>query len=833
MGPYSEVLSGSILFNACPVCLFAQVDNNPDNVVTRERVKRALADRELILRDDQLAQLMTFFDVHRRGYVTLGDFHDSLKRFRASEQQRVQVSEQTMASTCPQTLIRQQPNSLPDSSAETRLQSALLAPLVLFTTPVPVEGLGKRQRSMTKAAEKRILEQEAGVSYLDITDPEINSLVDYLMGVGNCDDGENCGRGTGGHPSKPTDSLSADADQSQLRPLSLVMSALESAAARSPNSSSHPNNRGNNQSVRGPGAAAVPSSAERVLRILRSLQKVWHRTDRRRAEKELAQLPPDELFSDEKMSAAIGLFDVDGKGHIQLEDVMTVFRNVRVGRSIRRQPPPTAAISSLGALGRYLENRSITAHDFIQEAALSAVTIVDTEECCGQSKGAKSTRKGKKAGNTRNRAQPATTAQLGELLCSGVHLNAQQTKFILECVEDGGFVSGANLAWAVERAKGELAHRKLARLERKRDMAGGRGRCESRESESQVSEPTVTGSGSGYDITLPPRVRQQPKGAAGEKAGINVPLPHKHQCRRGALQQQDVFNQRDASLVLEFFVKEGGGLRFLTGETAVALWRCFKRRGRDLHAYQAGRLASRRLRRLLRARGLKPAQWFATLHTAANSPTTAAAAGCAAVACRVPTSSIIHGVNDLVDMAAVSNPLGEANAAAVAVATTVVGDDDSSTTSVERSLSDGTIDPQPGNVAERDKWTKAELSALACHLDPCGEGSVTQVALLEGLSDCRTSRAVYPDAVQIAAARRFEAALQDLGCRDICGLLQTLAGRGPGGGDLVEYVQQIGDCSARGASHELDNTARHEQAGQTIAIRELVSANALQYEVNQ
>lgn len=781
----------------CPVCLLAQVGKNPDNVISREKFEQAFADRELILRDDQVTHLMAFFDLHGRGYVTLGEFHDSLKRFRAG-QQCVQVSGQTTASTCPQMLIRQQPNSLPDSSIVSRLQSALLDPLVLLTTPAPVEGLGKRQRCTTKAAEKRILDQDAGISFLDITDPEISSLVDYLMGVGNSDHGEDFDRGAGEPTSNPADSLSAGADQSRLRPLSLVMSALESAAARSPNSSNP--NGGNVESVRGPGAAAVPSSAERVLRVLRSLQKVWHRTDRRLAEKEPTQRPPDE-FSDEKLSAAVGLFDVDGKGHIQLEDVMTVFRNVRVAKSTRRRPP-TAAISSLDALGRYLENRSITAHDFIQEAA--------------KSEGPKFTPKGKQVA-TRHRAQPAATAQLGELLCTEVHLNAQQTKVILECAEDSGFVSGANLAWAVQWAKGELANRKLGRIERKRDMTDGRGGCERRETESQVSETAVTGSG--FDITLPPRVRQQPKvvaaAAAAEKAGTNTSLPNKHQCRRSAPQQQDVFNQRDASLVLEFFVKEGGGLRFLTGEAAVALWRRLKRRGRDLHACEAGRLASRRLRRLLRARGLKPAQWFATLDTTANSP----AAGCAAVAHRVPTSSIIHGVNDLVDVATAS-PLREVNAAAA-----VVGDDDSSTTSVEGSLSDGTTNPQLGNVAERDKWTKAELSALTCHLDPCVEGSITQLALQEGLSDCRAGRAVYPDAVQLAAARRFEAALQDLGCRDICGLLQTLAGRGQGGGDLVEYVQQIANCSARDASHELDTAARKEQLGQTIAMRERVSTN--------
>lgn len=820
IGSNLESVSGSILSNFRPLCFLVQTDSNRDNILTREEIEQALANQELILGDDQLTHLMAVFDLHGRGYVTLGDFHDSLKTFRA-RQQRAQVSRQMMASTYPQMIIQQQPISLPDSSSVTRLPSALLAPLVLFTKPVSVEGLGKRQRFMTKAAKKRMLEQEAGICYLDITDPEIGSLVDYLMGVGNGDDSEEeFGRAKGELPSNHTDhSPSAgDGDQSKLRPLSLVMSALESAASRSPYSSNPYG--GHIESVRGPGAAAVPSSAARVVRILRILQKLWHRTDGRRRENGLShcmQWGPDE-FNDEKLSAAVGLFEVDERGHIALEDVMTVFRNVRVGKVTRRRPP-SAALSSLGALGRYLENRKITAHDFIQEAAMSAVTIVDPVESCGQSEEYKPTPNGKQVAD-RNQTQPATTAQLETLLCSGVHLSAQQRTFILECVEESGFVSGASLACAVQQARGELAHLKLARFERRRGMGGGGGGRKSRATESQVWDTTAAGSN--CDITSPPRYRQQAKAAAAEEAGTICPPQNKHQCRRSAPPQQDVFNQSDASLVLDFFVKEGGGLRSLTGEMAAALWRGLKRRGRGLHAYDAGRSASRRLCQLLLVRGLTPVQWFTTLDATMNSP----AAGCkgvSVVAHRIPTSSIIHGVRVLVEMVT-ANPLGKVNTVAASAA--AANDDDSATTSVEGGHSDGTIDKKLGNVGKGKKWTKARLSALVCHLDPCGEGSITQVALQEGLSDCHTGQAVYPDAVQLAAARRFEAALQDLGCRDVCGLLQTLVGRGRGGGEFFEYVRQVGNC-ARGAPHGLDAGARQEQAGQTIAMRERVSTYKL------
>lgn len=783
------------------------MDSNHDNVLTRAEMEQALVDRNIVLRDEHLTYLMAFFDVQGRGYVTLGDLHDSLRTFRAVHQ-RGQVGSNTIVSAYPQNLRRLPPNS----TAVTRLQSALLAPLVLFTTPTPIEESGKPHRSTTKASEKCILEQETGTSYLDITDLEIGSLADWLMGVGK-DDGseENLNRGKGEFSSKPSDdSSSMNASQSQLRPLSLVMAALESAASRA-SRSSNPNG-GQAESVRGPGESTIPSSAARVLRILRSLQKLWRHKDRRRREKALIQRAPDE-FSDEKLSAAVRLFDLDGKGEIDLEDVLAVFRNVRVGKFIRRRPP-TAAVPSLVALGRYLDNRGITAHDFVHEAAAVSVMAIPDPLNSREKPQDGEPASQRRQTVTRNKARPATTAQLAALLCAEVQLSAEQRALVLACIEDSGFVSGADLAGAVRRARSELVHRKRDRIARQRGTVGGGGGCGGSETGSHVSGLSVAESG--YTINSPPRYRQQGGVAATQKAGINVPTQRKHRCGRGEPSHEDFFNQSDASLVLDLFIKECGGLRRLTGETAAAAWRGLKRRSRGLHAYEAGRLASRHLRQLLRVRGMKPLQWFATLSSSARDVAAGVDGGSGAP--RVMMSSVTRGVDALAESAA-RNPSEVLDTAAAGA-----GDDNSAAASLEASLSnsDGSLEETSEDIGRDQKWTRVQLAALSRHLDPCMEGSITHTIFQQGLCDRRVGRVAYPDIVQLSAARRFEAALRDAGCRDVCGLLQTLAGEGRGGGDLVEYIREIGECT-RSTSRELDAAARQERVARTIAMRESVS----------
>lgn len=788
----------------------AQMDSNRDNLLSRAEMEKSLIEREIVLRDEQLTHLMAFFDVQGRGYVTLGDLHDSLRTFRAVHHR----DPNTIPSACPQKLRRSQPRPPPESTAVSRWQSALLAPLVLFSTPNTIEESEKRHRSTTKAREKRLLERETGTSYLDMTDAEIDSLAEWLMEVGNSDRSEqNLGRGSAEASSNPSDcSPSTNAGHYQLRPLSLVMAALESAAARAPRNSNLNGGQGDN--VRGPKEAAIPSSAARVLRILRSLQKLWRHKDRRRREKELIQGASDD-FSDEKLTAAVGLFDLDGNGGIRLENVITVFRDVRVGKFIRRRPP-AAAVPSLVALGRYLDNRGITAHDFVQEAAaVSVAAVSDPPNAHGQAEDGKKPASTRRQTATRNRARPATTAQLAALLCVEVPVSAEQRALVLACVEDRGFVSGADLAGAVRRARSELAHRKLDLIERQRGRVGEGGGCGSSETGSQVSGFSLAESG--CTINSPPRYRQQTGVVATQKAGALVPPQHKHRHGRGKPPPEDLFNQSDASLVLDLFVKECGGLRGLTGETAAAVWRGLKRRSRGSHACKAGRSASRRLKQLLRARGMKPLQWFATLSSTARDAAACGDGGSETP--RVGMSSVLDGVNALAESAARS-PGGVDMATTAAAA----GDDNGTTTSLEASLSssDCSLGKTSQDTCRDLKWTREQLVTLSQHLDPCREGSITQTIFQEGLCDRRGGRTCYPNAVQLAAARRFEAALRDVGCASVCGLFRTLASGGRGGGDLVEYIREMGECT-RSTSRELDAAARQERAARTIAMRESVS----------
>lgn len=785
------------------------MDSNRDNVLSRAEVEQALADRKIVLRDEQLTHLMAFFDVQGRGYATLGDLHDSLRTFRAVHKR----GPNTTPPARPQKLSRPQPRPPPDSTATTRLQTALLAPLVLFSTPTTIEESERRHRSTTKAREKRMLEQETGTSYLDMTDSEIGSLADWLVEAEK-DDGskENIGRGEG--------EFSPNASQSHLHPLSLVMAALESAASRAPRNGTL--NGGQAESLRGPGEAAIPSSAARVLRILRSLQKLWRHKDRRRREKALIHRASDE-FSDEKLSAAVGMFNPDAQGDIDLEDVLTVFRNVRVGKFVRRRPP-TAAAPSLVALGRYLDNCGITAHDFVQEAAaVSMAAIANPLEPGGQPEDGKKLTSTRRQTATRSKARPATTAQLAALLSVEVPLSAQQRALVLACIEDCGVVSGADLAGAVRRARAELAHRKFDRIERQRGTVGiGGGGCGSSETGSHVSGFSLAESR--CTINSPLGHRQQVGGVPTQKEGTTVPPQHKNRCGRGEPSHEDVFNRDDASLVLDLFMKECGGLRGLTGETAVVVWRGLKRKSRGLHAYEAGRLASRHLRRLLRARGMKPLQWFASLGSTARHPAASGDGGSGTP--RVPMSSVIDGADALAEIAG-KDPLEVLDTATstAAAAVAVAGDDDSATASLEGTLSNSDCSlEEPSDSVGRDmKWTREQLAALSHHLDPCREGSITQAIFQEGLlCDRRVGPAAYPDAVRLAAARRFEAALREVGCRDVCGLFQTLAGGGRGGGGLVEYIREMGEC-IRSTSRELDAAARQERVARTIAMRQSVS----------
>lgn len=767
------------------------MDSNRDNVLTRAEMGHALATRGLAMTDEQLTHLMAFFDVQGCGYVTLGDLHDSLRVFRAVRQ-GANTDGRTAKSARPPRLSRPKQRPLHDPAAVTHVQSALLAPIVLFTRPAPAERQGNRQRS-NQARDRRTLEQEAGINFLDITDAEICSLADHLMNARDADVNETVGTRDEKEraPDLADQEPRSDAHHSDTRrPLPLVMRTLEGAAART--SKSLKPDGGQTESVRGPGPAAAPSSAARVLRILRSLQKVWRQKDRCRRAKALVRREPDQ-FTDKSLSAAVDLFDVDSRGHIDLEDVMAVFRSVRVGKFSRRRPP-TAAVPSLAVLGRYLENRGITAQDFVREAAVFAGTAAESSslESCRRSGGTK--------------LQAATPAQFRALLCSEARLSANQCDAVARCIEEGGFVSGTNIAGAVRHARRELAQQRAG--------AGGGGIAGS-ESESQASELTR-----GTCSTNSPTRHRQPLGERpAEEGGVVMPPPpRRHRYRQTEPPAPGGFNQSDASLVLALFVKEGGGLRGLTGETAAALWRGLKRRGHGMHAYEEGRSASRRMRRLLRLRGVKPLEWFGTLDAAPQAPASSDA-GVPAVR-RVAMSSIVQGVRALVESVKTTCPAEICTVAAAAAA----DDDVSVVTSLGGSVSSNHDSGTEGSDNIALRWSKPYFAALARHLDPCGAGSVTQTVFLEGLSDCRADRGVYPDAVQLAAARRFEAALRDVGCEDVCTLFETLTSGGRGGGDLVEYVRRMGDCIPS-AALRLDAAARQDRVARVVALRETVSVD--------
>lgn len=775
-----------------------QMDSNRDNVLTRAEMEQALANRGLNITEKQLTHLMAFFDVQGCGYVTLGDLHDSLRTFRAVRQ-RVHIDGQTTKFTCPPSLPRPKQRPPRDTATVTRVQSTLLAPVVLFTRPVPVEQQGKQQRS-NQPRDKRILEHEAGVSYLDITDAEIESLANCLMrerGAEVNDKSGACDEKALAPDDADEASRAAANDCKMRRPLQLVMSTLESAAAQA-SESIKPNGE-LTQGVRGPGAAAVPSSAARVLRVLRSLQNMWRRKDRRRRAKALLQRESDH-FTEESLSAAVDLFDVDSRGHIDVEDVMAVFRSVRVGRFSRRRPP-AAAISSLAAFGRYLDTRGITARNFVEEAATFArmAAGLKSPESCGHPGGTK--------------PQVAATTQVKALLCSEARLSADQCEFVVGCVEEGGFVSAANLDGAVRQARRELAHGELDRRERNRTGGVGGG-VEGSETESRVSEMTA----GTCNTNSPTRHRQQLGEKAAKKGEIVLPSPCRQRCRQTEAPALGSFNQSDASLVLALFVGEGGGLRNLTGETAAALWRGLKRRGHGMHAYEAGKSASRRVRRLLRLRDIEPLEWFGTLDAATQAPASSDA-GVSAVR-RVTMSSIVQGVRALVEIESTTCPADIGTAA-----TAATDDDDSVVTSLGGSVSsnhDGRVDRTEGTESKALRWSKPQFAALTRHLDPCGVGSITQIAFQEGLSDCRADRGVYPDAVQLAAARRFEAALLDIGCGDVCALFEMLTNGGRGGGDIVEYVRRMGDCVPN-AAQRLEAAARQHRVARVLALRETVS----------
>ncbi|CAM9314672.1 unnamed protein product, partial [Laminaria digitata] len=795
------------------------------SILIREEIHRALADRGVNLRDDELTSLMAFFDVQGRGYVTLGDVRDRLEALRQDQQ----ANQQTATCVRSSTASRIQPPQLPHCAESNRLGSALLAPLVLFTSPESLDGSKKRRRPVNKGGGAQWCRWEAGMGYLDITEQEMNSLADFLMGI---EEGSGsaaaAAKQKAGHPTSD-DGGRRPVDQSKpSRALSSVMSALRSAAVRAGK-----NNQHGERGQRGPGAAAIPSSAARVCRVLAALQKLWRENNRQRR-RMVGTSPtrrgPDE-FSDEELGAAVRLFEIDGIGSIKLQDVTTVFRSVRAGKFARRRPI-AAVIPTLASLGRHLEERAVTADEFVQEAA-STTTSLSPHASGGHSGEMTFTTKNKQGANG-SKCRPATAAQMGALLSKEMKLTPQMQDLVLDCVADNGLVWGANLAWAVQRARIELGHGQIKRQEQQRCKSGGGGGGggsgytseNSGDVKGQAPE-SLMGSDSSA-TTSPTRTR-----TATSNNNKEVAVPRLQQRRpRGKPAEGEGFDHFDAALVINVFARDGGGLRSLTADTAVSLWRALKRQAQGVHTSVVGRSTSRGLRQLLRHLEIKPQQWFATLDPKDGGEGEGEGKS-SDLERRVKVSSVIAGVKRLIADAgslpertppvAGSGEVDKVNNSEV---------DDGSEIGLDGGKGKGTSSAELlAGVRDAQRWDKKEFSALAGHLDPCGDGSVTPAEFQEGLRDSQKSQVAYPDASQLAAAHRFEAVLRDVGCEDVCGLIQTLTTGGRGGGDLVEYIRRMGDCSLSTSSDvnpQQDQAPRALSSGQKELHRTSEHASALQ-----
>lgn len=823
-----------------------QVDRDHSNALSREEMQQALAYRGLELKDEEVTSLMAFLDTQRRGYVTFRDLDDSIKAVRLLQQRpQANGSETTTALPLPPP---------PNGTTTTRLGTALLTPVVLCATTVPIKGPKRRRHKTTgQASGGRESGWEAGLDCLDITDEEIKSLADHLVGLNGDESSngidhsatntgdetsakENKENGGGERASSEDDVASckgighvqsvplSDADArpqstqgghyERVRSLSVVMATLEAAASRA----------GVN-SVRGSGAAAVPSSAARVVEILGGLERLWRHSNHRHGIKRKNPPPqPDpDGFSDEELNAAVRVFDLDGSGQMQLDDVIAAFRCVRADRFAERRPP-SAVMPTLTAIERHLHERGITAVSFVQEAAAFTIKDVAPVSSYRPSEGSPLTGgDGGKAICGRKKAQfgqPATTWQVGALLVRDVGLTTQKRDRVLECVSENGLVWGAHLSRVMRRARREREHRHLDRLEQERSKGSDTWRYTSGETDSDT--PLINSSAAGEEAVVSPPRHQQSATVEGKmETTDSIERQRKQGSQNGQAVHRGIFDQFDASLILDLFAREGRGLRSLTAEDAVAVWRGLKRRDHGVHAYEAGRSAARDFQQLLRHLTIKPLQWFGTLGAASEG------GGDSLGERRVPLTSVVAGVRLLVVKARKTIEETSGGDQARSKGFTVEDSSEGDQPKTHQDGADTSLKLLAGDKPDWIKWDEKRLSALAQHLDPCGKGSITRLTFEEGLRDCRGGGVVYPDVNQLDAARRFEVALRMTGCKDVCGLIRTLMSGGRGGGSFFEYVKQIGN-GPQTDSQEL-NTSTKEKLACARAARVQVGRRAFDY----
>ena len=829
-------------------------------MLSRTELQRALVDRGLILQDKEVTSLMAFFDPRGRGYVGLDDLHDGLRTIRAVRQLTQTEEQEIMTAYDHRTpRLRQVPDTV------SHLGSALLTPLVLNTSPSPTlaEKL-KRQRRRGRVGERgersRRLERRKDVKYLDITDPEIKSLVNFLTGVGlggaDCNaeitpyDGNNPDSYSGEEltPVEEEDGMSAgsrarssldsagsedqdnssddrtdraparnlfetndyrqstDSDQTErFYPLSNIMATLKSVASRVPVRES--------KNVRGPGVAAIPYSAARVCLVLRCLQRSWCCPENVRLHRHLARKKPlvqsrDENFSNKELNAAVRFFDLDGSGHIRLEDVMTVFHNIRAERCLQGRPS-TAAMPILAKLGRHLKEKRISAVDFVHKAVLSSHDT-NSDRKKRQSLEWEVVRR-----STTKGTRPAKKGQFGRLLCEEMRLTQGQRDLILSSVGKSGLIWGAELSAAIRRATTELGHRQLARREHQRSKWRGRrhgleGACGNL-GNSEMSYKTSTA------VSLPSILsRSRCQNALADEARIEGGLKTTPRINRHSHRSQEVhpggFNQPDAAMILDIFATNVKGLRDLTAGSAVARWRNLKRRSLGRKSYEAGRSASRSLQLLLHIHGWAPEDWFSELLEISRGNVEDGTAGPS-----VAVNVILSRVKRLARAATKgAPPFGEMLGREKAEYSTAGVHWE---INVPKTGSDCSTVPQ--TIDRRDwEWEEKRLFALSNHLDPCQEGRVTWEGFLDGLRDCGRERVAYPDSRRLGAVTRFETALCGVSCTGVCEIIWALANEARGGVTLVEFVRRMGDGMFN-VSHEVNAASKEDRGFKPLTVREL------------
>ncbi|CAM9876904.1 unnamed protein product [Ascophyllum nodosum] len=784
---------------------FKKSDRDLNNMLSRTELQRALVDRGLILQDKEVTSLMAFFDPRGRGYVGLDDLHDGLRTIRAVRQLTQTEEQEIMTAYDHRTpRLRQVPDTV------SHLGSALLTPLVLNTSPSPTlaEKL-KRQRRRGRVGERgersRRLERRKDVKYLDITDPEIKSLVNFLTGVGL--GGADCNAEITPNLFETNDyRQSTDSDQTErFYPLSNIMATLKSVASSVPVRES--------KNVRGPGVAAIPYSAARVCLVLRCLQRSWCCPENVRLHRHLARKKPlvqsrDENFSNKELNAAVRFFDLDGSGHIRLEDVMTVFHNIRAERCLQGRPS-TAAMPILAKLGRHLKEKRISAVDFVHKAVLSSHDT-NSDRKKRQSLEWEVVRR-----STTKGTRPAKKGQFGRLLCEEMRLTQGQRDLILSSVGKSGLIWGAELSAAIRRATTELGHRQLARREHQRSKWRGRrhgleGACGNL-GNSEMSHKTSTA------VSLPSILsRSRCQNALADEARIEGGLKTTPRINRHSHRSQEVhpggFNQPDAAMILDIFATNVKGLRDLTAGSAVARWRNLKRRSLGRKSYEAGRSASRSLQLLLHIHRWAPEDWFSELLEISRGNVEDGTAGPS-----VAVNVILSRVKRLARAATKgAPPFGEMLGREKAEYSTAGVHWE---INVPRTGSDCSTVPQ--TIDRRDwEWEEKRLFALSNHLDPCQEGRVTWEGFLDGLRDCGRERVAYPDSRRLGAVTRFETALCGVSCTGVCEIIWALANEARGGVTLVEFVRRMGDGMFN-VSHEVNAASKEDRGFKPLTVREL------------